>query len=89
MSKFSCRCGYVISDVTCPSTHEARLVTDLEMDDASIETPTDVYRSREVIECPECYRLWVQRDTSGAEYLPFLPEQEPLRLAEQQGGYRG
>jgi len=63
-------------------------VTDLEQDDR-IETASDIHRSRQFIECPRCYRLWVQLSATERRFVPFTPEEEPLRLAEQQGGYRG
>ncbi len=104
MSRFLCRCGYEIRDITCPSTHEARLVTDLEADDfemctvdAHLGEPTggrrsshvELFNSRVVMECPQCWRLWVQVSRDENRYIPFMPEEEPLKLSEQQGGYRG
>lgn len=92
MSKFRCNCDYVISDVTCPSAHEARIVTDMEMDnfapDGYANKTSDLLNSRELIECPNCWRVWIQQSKDG-KYLAFLPEKEPLKLSEQQGGYRG
>jgi hypothetical protein len=91
MSKFTCRCENVISDVSCPSTHQGHFVTDLDIDNAICagrEGILDIPH-REIFECPECKRLWVQQSPRVGKYLPFLPESEPLNLAEQQGGYRG
>jgi hypothetical protein len=91
MSRFACRCGFEIRDISCPSTHEAYLVTDLELDDVGPDGRAprlDVLESREVIECPQCWRLWVQIAPRG-RYLPFVAEAEPLQLSKQQGGYRG
>jgi hypothetical protein len=97
VSKFNCRCGEVISDVTCPSTHGGRLVTDIDADDFKMCTTDDGHRgghvdlfsSRDFMECPFCFRLWVQLSRDSPTYIAFLPERQPLKLAEQQGGYRG
>lgn len=94
MSKFNCRCGYVVSNVSSPSTHEGHLVTDLEGDDGKWDAVckqivVDVFNSRQIFECPQCFRIWIQRSLHDPIYLPFKPEGEPLRLAEQQGRYRG
>lgn len=97
MSKFDCRCGEVISHVTCPSTHGGCLVTDMERDDFELcttdrghrEAYVDLYRSRDFMECPACFRIWIQLKPGEPRYIAFLPEREPLKLAEQQGGYRG
>ena len=91
MSHLLCRCGYDIRDTSCPSTHEARVVTDMEIDDSpTLDPPVMlVHKSRELIECPGCLRLLIQREPGVAGYVYYLPEGEPLNLAEQQGGYRG
>ena len=91
MSRFDCRCGYEIRDITYPTTHEGRLLTDLEMDD-HLGPIDDLHRvaikSRAVMECPQCFRIWIQIEPCG-QYKPYAPEEEPIKLAEQQGGYRG
>lgn len=97
MSRFSCRCGNQLTNTTCPSTHEGQLVTDLEQDDFELATTdnghrvsfVDPFKSREFMECPKCFRIWIQLAHDNPRYVPYLPEEEPLKLAEQQGGYRG
>ncbi len=97
MSRFGCRCGYEIRNITCPSTHEGRLVTDMEIDDSicANDGPRTIDRlafyHREFLECPECGRLWIQHSPQSPTYIPFIPEdgKESLGIAEQQGGYRG
>ena len=88
MAKFNCKCGKTISNTTYPSTHEARLVTDLDVDDAPDESDV-VGRSRDVIECPSCWCLWIETASRSHIYVRFVPDGEPLKLSEQQGGYRG
>lgn len=96
MSHFLCKCGYDIRNISCPSTHEARVVTDMEHDDGELITLKDgcmrIYRdplySRDLIECPECWRIWIQTEPRG-EYRSYSPDDEPIRLSERQGGYRG
>jgi hypothetical protein len=90
VSRFSCRCGREITNTTCPSTHEARLVTDIEEDDAICSgKQIDPLESRGVMECPDCLRIWIEVHPRANHYIPYKPEEEPLGLAERQGGYRG
>jgi len=42
---------------------------------------------RNFIECPDCWRIWIQ--TERGEYRSYKPEQEPVKISEQLGGYRG
>lgn len=88
MSHFLCRCGFDVRNISAPSAHEGYLVTNIDMDDGSLKTVSDIIRLREVLECPMCLRIYIQRDPRGP-YLPFIAEGEALHLAEQQGGYRG
>jgi hypothetical protein len=93
MSRFLCRCGFEIRNIQCPTRHEAWLVTDTELDNlptggAGVST-YDVMTSRSVLECPECFRIWIRLKPGTGPYLPYSPDETPLKLADQQGGYRG
>jgi hypothetical protein len=89
MSRFDCLCGFEIRDISYPPTHTGHLVTYMERDDGAVEVVSDVHRCRSVIECPECWRIWIQIVPGQNKYAPYKPEKEPIKLSAQQGGYRG
>lgn len=80
MSHLLCKCGYDIRDTSYRPTHVARLVTyDWSTHEAL------VYKSREVVECPGCLRLLVQRVPGIPGYVYYFPDDEPLNLVESRG----
>jgi hypothetical protein len=74
MSKFACKCGYVIDLVKSPAPEEFMLVPQSNIDKAGILIDrgdlhdSDAYftliddRSKDVLLCPNCGRVWIESD---------------------------
>ena len=84
MPHFQCRCGYKISTTNTPSEHEYVLVGDGELD--SLEGATSeisealdalLLRSRQVIQCPGCRRVWIEESAGSGRFYPYISEERP------------
>lgn len=95
MSKFHCMCGHVSSDVAFPTYHEGHIISDRELDERmDYKNGSIVWNNawtRNLIECKECGRLWIERYADNPDhtrprarpaYVSFLPETERLLIWE-------
>lgn len=94
MSRLMCNCDFVITNVTVPATHEGLLITNVDIDKYDEnrfrdESTLEDLPKRQTIECPQCKRIWIEKEPGSNTFVSYLPEAEALDLAVKQGGYRG
>lgn len=87
MPQFGCRCGFVLHLSEIPNEHEHLLVPDTTVEeiadyvgtgDGDMEKYYDLIdaRSKPVIICPECGRLWLSSDPESRVYESYFKEKE-------------
>ena len=89
MSKLNCPCGNQMSNVSCPSSVEATLVTDWDADNICVLEDTEemvdaIQDCRGMWECPECGRLGFNYPKRGDNRFKwYVPEDgKPGHLCE-------
>lgn len=88
MAKFHCSCGWVMSNVSWPAEHEGRLIAEWAWDTASSYSgkQPDINSTvpcRNVMECRECGRIYIETEPESNKYISFMPESEKLRLMDK------
>lgn len=90
MGKFGCTCGNSISLNSIPEFNEAKLITDIALDNvAGDNVSADRLPGRIVYECDDCGRLWIQKEPKSDYWISFMPEAGPLKFRDDYGkGFR-
>lgn len=93
MSDLMCNCNFIITNSDSlfpPATHKAFLVTDVDVEPFIFDAlELSDLPKRQIIECPQCKRIWIEKEPKSNTFVSYLPEAEALDLAINQGGYRG
>ena len=88
MSKFRCRCGYVMVFQTGEESYDLALIPDTRIGDAAVafekRSPENVDEFLKILDserlkvmrCPQCDRLWVENEVRGGLFYPYQKEKE-------------
>ena len=81
MPKFECRCRFVFNLSNSPVEGEYLLVPDAAVSDlldSELQASQNLVelfdsKARQVLLCPQCSRLWLQRDVGNSAFLEYVP----------------
>ena len=85
MPHLDCRCGLRFDLSRGPDPADYRLVPDARLDDMLALHDREIpvaqlerldSESRQVLLCPQCGRLWLQRSPDSTGYLEYVPATE-------------
>jgi len=81
MARLDCACGNTIRDNADFLPYKARLLPD---EDTERAVPED----RDMFECEECGRLWIQAGPNTTEFLSYQPESARRGILSHKGASR-
>jgi len=89
MSKFGCRCGYVMIFQTGREEYDLTLIPEAKVEDIinkfndqtfNVENFIEIIDSQrlEVMRCPQCGRLWVEEGIRQGKFISFIKEDKEV-----------